>query len=364
NAMEQVDDSDGESGSLVCRLGELHLQACLMARPDPAALAGRLFKFETTLPFGLGDFDVLTYADALGDAGLRRYRELAEAEWRKLKPVDAKGSYDARRETIKRIMEQLAEARGDVDELVAIKASDLSSAYSYLNIAETWTAAGQPDKALEWAERGLKAFPERPDNRLRDFLVAAYLARHRNDEALALTWLQFEERPSLEHYKKLHDVAGQLGVWPAQRDRALAGVAGFIAREAGATSYWKPKPALPDHSLQVEIALWEEDLDVAWESAHAGFCNQDLLLRLAGKIEASRPDDAISIYRRLVPPIVERTSNSAYEEAIRLIRKMGALMKAQKQSQASDDYLAQLRVQYKPKPNFIKLLDTVAHQDL
>ena len=91
-------------------------------------------------------------------------------------------------------MEQLAEASGDVDELVAIKSGDLSSAYRYLDIAEIWTTAGQPDKALEWAERGLKAFPERPDNRLRDFLVAAYLPRKRNGEALQLTWIQFEQR--------------------------------------------------------------------------------------------------------------------------------------------------------------------------
>ena len=42
--------------------------------------------------------------------------------------------------------------------------------------------------------------------------MAAYLERKRNDEALQLTWVQFEERPSLEHYKKLHAVAGKLGL--------------------------------------------------------------------------------------------------------------------------------------------------------
>ena len=97
---------------------------------------------------------------------------------------------------------------------LAIKSRDLSSGYRYLNIAEIWAKARQPDKALEWAERGLKAFPQRPDNRLRDFLAAAYLKRRRNDEALQLTWIQFEERPVLEYYKKLHAVAGKLGLWP------------------------------------------------------------------------------------------------------------------------------------------------------
>lgn len=364
HSLEQVDDSDGEGGDIVCRLGELHLQACLMARPDPAALAARLFRFETSLPFGLCSFNALTYADALGQEGLRRYRELAKAEWRKFKPLTEKDSYDARRASIARILEQLAEASGNMDELVAIKSHDLSSAYRYLDIAEIWTAAGQPDKALEWAEQGLKAFAERPDNRLRDFLVAAYLQRQRNDEALQLTWMQFEERPSLEHYKKLNNVASELRVWPEQRKRALAGVAEFIAREGATTHHWKPSAPRPDYSLRVEIALWEEDLGAAWESAHAGFCNQRLLLTLAGRLESSRPNDAVSLYRSLVPPIVEKTQNAAYEEADKLIRKIGGLMKAQHQSQAFEDYLVQVRMQFKPKRNFIKLLDAVTLRDL
>jgi len=360
HAMERVDDSNGEVGGIVCRLGELHLQACTMARPDPAALAERLFRFETTLPFGLCSFDATTYRDALGKDGLRRYRELAEAEWRKLKPRDAKDSYDAHRTTITRIMERLAEASGDVEELVAIKSRDLTSSYCYLDIAKILSKAGQPDTALAWAERGLQAFPESPHNSLRDFLVAAYLERKRNDEALQLTWIQFEERPILEHYKKLHDVAGKLGLWPEQRHRALAWVAKVIAREASTTSHWKPMPSSPNYSLRVEIALWEQDLDAAWSAAHKGLCDRSLLVALAGKLETSRPGDAVSLYRRVVPPIVEQTNNAAYDEAIKLIRKVGGLMTAQNQSRYFGDYLAELRVQFKPKRNFIKLLDEVA----
>ncbi len=360
NTLEQIDDSDGEIGDVVYRLGELHLKACVMAQPEPTDLAERLFRFETTLPFGLCSFDATTYCAALGKEGLRRYRELAEAEWSKIKPQMVRNGYDAHRTTITRIMERLAEASGDVEELVAIKSRDLSFSYRYLDIAEIWTKARQPDKALEWAERGLKAFPDHPDNRLRDFLVAAYLKRKRNDEALQLTWIQFEEQPILEHYKKLRDVADKLGKWAEQRDRALTKVAGVIAREATVMTAWKPKPLAPNYSLRVEIALWEKDLDAAWTSAHAGICDRNLLIALAGKLESSRPADAVSLYRRVVPRIVEQTSNAAYEEAIRLICKIGGLMKMQRQSPQFGDYLAGLRVQFKPKRNFIKLLDGVA----
>ena len=61
----------------------------------------------------------------------------------------------------------------------------------------------------------------------------------------------------------------------------------------------------------------------------------------------------------MIPAIVEETKNSAYEEGVRLVRKIGGLMKAQNRLRAFGDYLAELRLQFKPKRNFMKLLDTV-----
>jgi uncharacterized Zn finger protein len=360
HALEQVDDSNGEIGDLIYHLGELHLQACTLGKPEPAGLAERLFHFETALPFGLCSFDASTYREALGEAGLRRYRELAEAAWNKLPPRGEKAAYDDHRWHLTRVMEKLAEASGDVEALVAIKSQDLSSAYRYLNIAEIWDKAGQPDKSLEWAERGLHAFPESPDNRLRDFLVAAYLGRQRHDEALQLTWIQFEETPTLETYKKLKTVAEPLGLWPEQRQRALARATDVIARAASTTTRWRPKPSAANYSLLLEIALWEQDLETAWSVAHQGDCERNLLITLAGKLESSRQEDALSLYRRVVPLIVEQTNNAAYEEAIRLMRKMGRLMQERQALASFTDYLAALRLQFKLKRNFIKLLDDLS----
>lgn len=360
-SLEQIDDSDGEVGSIIEALGDLHLRACELAKPEPKALAARLFRLEMTSDMGICSFSATTYRDALGEEGVQHYRDLAEAEWAKIKPRHSDDAYDSRRSRLTYLMESLARESGDVEELVAIKSRDLSSSYQYLTIAEIWAKAGQDDKALNWAERGLQAFPNAKDNRLRDFLVTAYLQRQRNDEALQLTWVQFEERPSLEHYKKLHGVAGQLGVWPEQRERALARVAEVIADQAAVTTRWKPKPSLPDYSLRVEIALWENDLDAAWTTVHAGSCGQGLLITLAGKLESTRPNDALILYKRLIPSIVDQTNNTAYADAIKLIRKVGAIMNAQNRNREFSDYLAELRVRFKPKRNFIKLLNEVGN---
>jgi uncharacterized Zn finger protein len=195
---------------------------------------------------------------------------------------------------------------------------------------------------------------------LRDFLIAAYLKRKRNDEALNLTWLRFEERPGLENYKKLKGIAQHLRIWAKQRNLALTLVAEEIARDAVTIDRWTKQARTPDHSLRVEIALWEKDLDAAWRAANEGICHRSLLIALAGKLEAARAADAISLYRRVVPPIVGQAHNTAYADAIKLIRRMGNLMTNIDQSREFGDYLAELHAQFKPKRNFIKLLDGVA----
>ena len=137
-------------------------------------------------------------------------------------------------------------------------------------------------------------------------------------------------------------------------------VDGITGREAARTSHLKSTSSTPNHSLRLEIALWENDLDAAWSVAHKSAHNRGLLIALAGKLEASRPVDAVSLYHRVIPMIIDETNNFAYGEAIKLIGKVGSLMKKHKQLLQFEHYLAELRLQFKPKRNFIKLLDGVS----
>src|ERR1017187_2917527 len=107
---------------------------------------------------------------------------------------------------------------------------DLSSAYSYWKIAEVYGEARQHDNALLWAEKGLKAFPERTDARLREFAAEEYHRRHRHDDAMKLLWAEFSERPFRETYKTLEKHAKKAGTWPKWRERALAEIRVRIAK--------------------------------------------------------------------------------------------------------------------------------------
>jgi uncharacterized Zn finger protein len=361
SAMGSIDDSDGYMGGILERLQELHLEACKRAKPDPESLARRLFGWELRTDYDTFYGAAETYGDVLGEKGLAVYRQLAEAEWAKvpaLRPgLDDREKY-GKRFRITHIMETLARRSGDVEALVAVKQRDLSLAYDYLGIAETYKRAGEHDKALEWAERGVKAFSKRTDSRLREFLANEYHRCRRHDEAMALVWAEYTESPVLSEYQNLKSHADRIGEWNSWRDKALEYLRLQIA-EASSGRRKDPWPAYreADHSELVRIYLWEKDIETAWHEAQASGCSNSLWLELAGKRDKDHPEDALPIYQRQIEPVLDRKNNEAYEEAMKFLRKIRELMVRLGREREFTDYASKLRAAHRAKRNFIKLLD-------
>lgn len=360
-ALQSVDDSDGYMGGILERLQELHLAACKKAKSDPRQLARRLWEWELSGEWDVFSGAVETYAGVLGREGIAAYRQLADAEWAKLPAVGPRGADrrdHARRFRITRAMEALARQTGDVEAVVAVKRRDLSSPYNYLQIAETYKAARKHDMALEWAERGVDAFPERTDTRLREFLADEYHRRKRHDEAMAIIWAEFAESARLEQYRLLKEHAARTGSWNVWRDKAIAFIRDSIATAGSdarsARSIWSRQT---DRSEVVRILLWEKKADAAWDEAVAGGCSDVLWLALAAKRMKEHPSDALPIYQRLIEPTLNRKNKQAYREAIGLLRQIRDLMFRVGKEPEFEQYLAQVRSGHKAKRNFIALLD-------
>jgi hypothetical protein len=82
DALGYIDDSDGSMGEIAEELATLHLDACLVARPDRIDLAANLFDRE----LAGGELEVFhaaaaRYAAVLGEPGLAEYRRLASGLW-------------------------------------------------------------------------------------------------------------------------------------------------------------------------------------------------------------------------------------------------------------------------------------------
>jgi len=402
-AIGEMDDSDGHMGVILPDLQELHHRACEQAREDPKTLANRLFNWEVKSDWDFFRDAAEIYADVLGPQGLAEYRRLAEDEWAHLPAlVPGDNSHDrfGSRFRITSIMESLARQSGDREALVAIKRHDLSVPYSFLEIAEIYRQTGKHDQALDWAERGMRAFPY-IDSRLSDFVAGEYHRRGRHAEAMDLIWAQFLESPQPATYQKLHAHASMSGKlvnkkfrvgllsdqaggspllnsptrdrqteigpassptseWSLWREKALTHLraitkARIRSEQAAQRKYsWQPEP---DHSQLVEIFLWEKNYEEAWQEATAGGCSQYLWLQLADAVAKDQPDRSLPIYRELIGPTLAQTNNAAYEEAIKLLGKMCRAMTRLDRANEFEDYLAALRVEYKRKRNFIKLLD-------
>jgi len=360
-AIGSVDDSDGNLGGVLERLQELHHKACKKARPDAEALARRLFEWELGTDYDVFHGAAATYADVLGKKGLAVYRKLAEAEWAKVPALglsrDDPNKY-GKRLRITHIMETLARQAGDVEAVVAVKKRDLSSAYAYLQIAETYQRARKRDLALEWAERGVKAFPERTDSRLREFLAAEYHRRNRHEDAMTLIWAQFTESPNLEQYRNLKVHADRVGEWRAWQQKALGFLRETIAKakRENRPDRWG-WPRRTDHSELVRVFLWQKDVEAAWREAKEGGCSDDLWLELAARREKDHPADVLAIYQGQIDPTLDRKNNGAYRDAIHLLRKVRGLMVRLGREAEFVVYLQSIRAAHKPKRNFMRLLD-------
>lgn len=341
-------DVDGYMIGVLHDLEDIDHAACKEANPDPETLARRLFEWELR-----GDYDTFfeaarTYEDVLGERGLAVYRELAEREWQRLSGNESSGE----RFRIKHIMEVLARQRGDVEARVSVESRDLSSARAYLKIAEIYKEAGDEDRAIEWAERGVRE-AEDTDSRLRSFLAKEYQRRGRHPEAMKLIWSNFTEAPRLEGYQELKAHAVWASRWAEYRERALALLREDIART-------RREFRLPvDRSRLVEVLLWEGRDEEAWREAQEGGCSAELWLELASRREKDHPDDAIAVYQSQVEQAIDRKNRKAYKEARRLLVKVRDLMRETGREEEFSFYLESIRNKHARKRALMEVLKSL-----
>lgn len=366
DAMDNIDDSSGHMHGILENLQALHLEACKDAKPDPQALAKRLFEWELAGEWEIFSGAAARYADILGKPGMERYRELARAEWRKVKPLTRDAGKPAdyeesdRRRRITRIMQALAQQSGDVEALVEVLRHDLSQPHSFLQIAEACKGAGKADKALEWAERGISAFHDAPDSRLLEFLADEYHRRQRHDEAMGLIWRLFTGYTSLEKYRQLKQHATRCKQWSHWRTQAMDHLLGLLqdkqANKRIPGNFYASYSSDP-RSILVEIHLWENNVDAAWELAQGGDLHEELWLKLADKRAKQHPDDALRIYRNQVESAAGKTNKKEYSTAVHYLKKIRTLMTQTGREKAFSSYLDTLRATHKRKRSFIALIE-------
>jgi len=359
SGIELIDDSNGEVSPAIDHLQEIHLQACARLNPDPIALADRLFHLQMD---GHSDifYQILPdYQAALGREGVARYEQLVEEQWNTLPaltPKDARKDWNPRRSRVESAMAELAKRRGDVDALIAIKSRDLSSPVFFLNLAELLKEHQRFDEALNWAEKGIAAFPKDRIDNLLAFAIAEHLRRKNADAAERMAWQRFEQHPNSEAFFQFLDIAKQIDRLDSLRQRALSHLESRVTVEESTTK----KPSIWNsgaRNILIEIHLAEESAEAMWITLKGGPTSTTLWEKCAAMRGKTHPEDAIQLYFKLLPmKIEEGARNARYEDAFRIVQAIGKLRNKQGQKTKFQQELARIRLEYKAKRNFIKAL--------
>lgn len=342
-AMEEIDDSNGECGGLLERARDIHLMAARAARPESVQLARELFAREME-----GEYDTFyragrLYEDVLGEAGLAEYRRLALEAWAKLPPRSGqdRNLFDGGYDTLKDILDFFAEQDGDIDTRIALRAKDLSSPWSYLQLAQFCLSQGRHDEALRRAEEGLWVFEDvQPDERLVVFAAGLLTKAGRSEDAKRTLWRAFEKAPSLELYVQLGAVGGEVA-----RGQAIELLRTQLIKQP--STRWR-HPA----DLLIDILAHDEAFDAAWEAAREHGASVSAREALAQVSEATHPLQAVEVYVERIDRLVDGGGNSAYAEAVKLLARMAAL----RTTGAQVDHIAALKARFSRKRNFMKLL--------
>lgn len=358
-ALLHIDDSSGYVMPAITALQKVHLAACVALRPDAVKLAQRLFSFQME-----GEWDTFhtvlpQYRTALGNEGMKRYEELVRARWDELPTLtkDDGGRWDSGRFRVETAMEALARTTGDVDIVAAVLQKNLSNALRYLELVKLYQDHRMPDEALRWAHEGLEAFQSAHTTKeLAEVAIDLHLKRHDQDAAQAVAWSRFAAAPSAAAFYELMDVAKRIGRKRELEKQALWQLEELMkASEAKAeeASVWRAHP----RSELLAIALREGQSDRAWELHVGGKTAVHLWQALAELRANSHPQDALVVYRKLLPlRVKEGQPKARYEAAFEVVKAMRDVYAGMGQLNKFNEELAGWRGEWGNKRNFMKLL--------
>jgi len=354
DALEQVVATMTELGGLtedaddlLRRIEELHYQACLEAKPDPEALAGRLFDWEMRSVYDVFFDAPQRYAPVLGEKGLLRFRELVEDGWSKA----SKDPKDGDSETLLMLFDSLAEVSGNLDERIEAMARDLGGPHRYLQIVQLCADEGRMDLAIDWAEKCRRAFPNQSGERLTLLLATAYEACGQPEQAVQAAFAEFERAPSTRSYALVKICSQQASKPELWLRKALDVLQRDAERKAAKSS------PIPAGALLVEALLDAGDAEGAWTAACRFGCAEFSWIDLANRFKEDHPARAGETYLRAARNSIQRGARtSSYEEGVLLLEEAAAAMRRAGKNREFQTALLQIQKEHRAKRKLMGLI--------
>ena len=346
------------------------------AGPQRAGFGDTYLQVQLDDPFGC--FDAAAAGAAIGEIAMARYRCAIADRWRRAKDAvlalkveqaakvaNRKGRAPAYEKTSERDLSLLwtlervhlaqLEATGQVDEALAVLREDLSDAHAHSKVIGYMEGHGRFREAFAQAEQGCKAFPD--DWRLQDDLLRCYERDGWTAEALAMRRQQFERSPGVERYHlvlKAGLAAGQDVV--ALRQSLIDFLAGLelkvMNRPPHSVRYGSASVPTGerDVSLRAKVLCSERRWDEACTLVQPpAVCRDGVLSKIARHLPPEQGDQALALLLRVFDSAMGRSSSPCRDE-LALVEDIGRRMDPARRTA----WLAQLRVEFKAKRNFVR----------
>lgn len=327
----RADDSSGVIGDAVRRLLDLHPRVAAAARPAPARLVTWMLDIQFYNDCDYFDLDPVAYAPALGEVGMRRYRNEITAIGNELPPptddlsqrnwhFESQLGHTARR---------LAVLDEDVDAIIAAHAGDRQYSQQFLDTAKAFEEIGRIDLALDWAQRATDADPSH--QAMNAYRYLRTLLSDQPERLLDVSRRAFDRFPSSQTAAWVHTDSGD--AWPELSGEILT------ALESS------PRDAV----LFTLNTL--DDAPGAWTLARRlELRDADVWLLLADAHEKTDPLAVIPILRDLAVAELDVSDARHYRTAARHLKRCRRLASGTDEAATVDELIAELRTDNRRRP--------------
>lgn len=302
----RADDANGMIETACERLLDLHPRAAAAAQVAPVELIDWLINFQFAGEVDFLRIDPVSYAPALGELGMRKYRirldEVAESLGPRADEFVLDDNWVAWC-ALDWNRQRFAIYERDANEIVRVHQDPLNPAWGMHQTARAFTEIEDWDAAIEWARAGadsggdLSAFQSA-------VLWAELVAEHRPGEVLTARHQIFASWPNAATATDLYRTVGE-EEWPRWHDEVLAALV-----------------ATPREAVQFAL-LGLQDATFAWELAHR--CDLTDAQTWSDVVAAYEAIDALAtvpVQRFLVEDALEVSNVGRYRPAARRLARM------------------------------------------
>ena len=293
SVFERSDDSDGVIGDAISEaVRDCGRAWAAVAERDPKMLAAEVLDLFTTDEYGTRSEVIIAFATALGASGLDELERMAREQ---LDHGPAGEHHD-----LAIALENIADARGDVDGYIAARRLAGSEATAVKEIAERLVAAGRLDEALHWAERADVPALERGNIALLKVDILDRLGR--TEDAQAVRWSIFATSLSSDI---LAEYLGRVPEVDTDEARQMA-----IAAARGHPDVHRALPLVADLAPDIAAELVHRRLDEIQGEVY-------LVLRpVADRLAETHPVAAILLYREMADAVLRNGQSPQYDYAV------------------------------------------------